>query len=341
MKPKGMNHYFTFLFILIGSFLHAQVVNIPDINFKNALIEAGVDTNGDGEIQVSEAEAVINLNISFKDIQSMEGIQSFINLQVLHCSNNQLSSLNMSHNLNLQWLRCGSNYLSNLDITQNLNLIHLWCDNNQLSDLDVSHNLNLESLWCRNNPLSSIDLSLNLNLESFDCSNTQLNILDLSKNSNLRELYCEDSQLTMLNIANGNNYNMHTMVSWANPDLLCVQVDDENASRPECDGFPVEGWCKDEWTSYSEDCKLGVDDKENLGFKLYPNPVKDIMILESDVKIINPAIKIFSLEGRLLSTQNLEFEKQTSLDVSRLSNGIYLLQITSEGKQITYKFMKE
>ncbi len=87
--------------------------------------------------------------------------------------------------------------------------------------------------------------------------------------------------------------------------------------------------------------EAGVDDIKNLGFKLYPNPVKDIMILESDVKIINPAIKIFSLEGRLLSTQNLEFEKQTSLDVSRLSNGIYLLQITSEGKQITYKFMKE
>ncbi|MGB3343153.1 MAG: hypothetical protein WBA61_04520, partial [Aequorivita sp.] len=226
-----MNHFFIFLFILMGSVLQAQIVNIPDVNFKNALIEAGVDTNGDGEIQLSEAEAVINLNVSFQEIQSMEGIQSFVNLEVLHCSNNQISSLNMSHNLNLQWLTCGSNYLSNLDITQNLNLINLWCDNNQLSDLNVSQNLNLKSLWCWNNPLSSVDISQNIKLESLDCSQNQLNILDLSKNSNLRELSCEDSQLTSLNIANGNNHNMDTMVSWANPDLLCIQVDDENASR--------------------------------------------------------------------------------------------------------------
>src|SRR5690606_18949686 len=184
---------------------------------------------------------------------------------------------------------------------QNLNLKRLDCGKNQLTTLDISQNRNLIVLSCYENPLNNLNVSQNINLESLDCSQNQLNILDLSKNSNLRELYCIDSQLTMLNIANGNNYNMHTMVSWANPDLLCIQVDDENASRPECDGFPVEGWCKDEWTSYSEDCKLGVDDKENLGFKLYPNPVKDIMILESDVKIINPAIKIFSLEGRLLS----------------------------------------
>lgn len=337
-----MKYIYTFLcLMMLAPALHAQVVNIPDINFKNALIEAGVDTNGDGEIQLSEAEAVINLNVSFKDIQSMEGIQSFINLQVLHCSNNQLSSLNMSHNLNLQWLTCGANHLSNLDITQNLNLINLWCDNNQLSELDVSQNLNLKSLWCWNNPLGSMDLSLNLNLESFDCSNSQLSTLDVTTNVNLQDLNCSDNQLTNLFINNGNNQNLATMISTGNADLACIQVDDGNASRPECSGFPLEGWCKDEWTSYSEDCKLGVDDIKNLGFKLYPNPVKDIMILESDAKIINPVIKIFSLEGRLLSTQNLEFERQASLDVSTLSKGFYFLQITSEGKQITYKFMKE
>ena len=208
--------------------------------------------------------------------------------------------------------------------------------------MDISQNRNLIVLSCYENPLNNLNVSQNINLESLDCSQNQLNILDLSKNSNLRELYCADSQLTMLNIANGNNYNMHTMVSWANPDLLCIQVDDENASRPECDGFPVEGWCKDEWTSYSEDCELGVDDIKNLGFKLYPNPVKDIMILESDAEIINPAVKIFSLEGRLLSTQNLAFEKRASLDVSGLSKGVYFLNIETEnGNKSVKKFIKK
>jgi len=37
--------------LLASGFAQAQVVNIPDANFKNALITFnGVDTNGDGEI---------------------------------------------------------------------------------------------------------------------------------------------------------------------------------------------------------------------------------------------------------------------------------------------------
>lgn len=66
-----MKNIYTFLFLLSCTFLNAQIVNIPDANFKNALIDEGVDTNNDGEIQVSEAEVVLNLNVSFKDILSM------------------------------------------------------------------------------------------------------------------------------------------------------------------------------------------------------------------------------------------------------------------------------
>ncbi|MGB3342583.1 MAG: hypothetical protein WBA61_01595, partial [Aequorivita sp.] len=246
-----MKNLYTYLCLLMmGSFLHAQIVNIPDVNFKNALIEEGVDTNGDGEIQISEAAAVINLNVNGKGISSLEGIESFVNIEELNCRSNNLVSLDMTQNLNLEILLCSSNLLNSINVTQNLNLKRLDCGKNQLTTLDISQNRNLIVLSCYENPLNNLNVSQNINLESLDCSQNQLNILDLSKNSNLRELYCIDSQLTMLNIANGNNYNMHTMVSWANPDLLCIQVDDENASRPECDGFPVEGWCKDEWTSY-------------------------------------------------------------------------------------------
>ena len=55
---------------------NGQIVNIPDANFKNALIDEGVDTNNDGEIQVSEAEAVISLNV-----WSMNHIKSSILLK--------------------------------------------------------------------------------------------------------------------------------------------------------------------------------------------------------------------------------------------------------------------
>ena len=76
--------------------VNAQIVNIPDANFKNALVntlcvdtdnnnvgDADVDTNNDGEIQVSEALAVIALDVFSNNISDLTGIESFANLQWL------------------------------------------------------------------------------------------------------------------------------------------------------------------------------------------------------------------------------------------------------------------
>ncbi len=63
---KSSISIFLLLFFTVSS--HAQIVNIPDANFKNALVNTNcvdidgdgigdidADTNNDGEIQVSEA----------------------------------------------------------------------------------------------------------------------------------------------------------------------------------------------------------------------------------------------------------------------------------------------
>jgi hypothetical protein len=44
--------------------------NIPDDAFLNALIEEGVDTNGDGIISPAEAEAVISLDVYRENISN-------------------------------------------------------------------------------------------------------------------------------------------------------------------------------------------------------------------------------------------------------------------------------
>ena len=59
---------------------YGQTVTIPDANFKAALIADGVDTNNVGEVQVSEAEAVILMDVSNKNINSLVGVTSFSNL---------------------------------------------------------------------------------------------------------------------------------------------------------------------------------------------------------------------------------------------------------------------
>lgn len=60
-------------------------VYIPDNVFLAALIELGVDTNGDGEICSCEAEQVISMDVNHKDITNMSGIEAFVNLDTLIC----------------------------------------------------------------------------------------------------------------------------------------------------------------------------------------------------------------------------------------------------------------
>ncbi|TXD70631.1 T9SS type A sorting domain-containing protein [Aequorivita lipolytica] len=87
---------------------------------------------------------------------------------------------------------------------------------------------------------------------------------------------------------------------------------------------------------------LSASNFQKNEFLLYPNPVKNNLFLSSDENIGNLNIKIFNIEGKLLSTQNTTFEKQVSIDVSSLVNGIYFLNIEDESGNVEIKkFIKE
>lgn len=218
---------------------HAQIINIPDANFKNVLVnwncadfdgdgnaDGTVDTNNDGEIQVSEAEIVVGLDIDQRNIQSLEGIFYFINLKTLYCRQNQLTTLDISNNSNLETLDCRSNQLATLDISNNTNLETLSCSGNQLTTLDLINNSNLKSLNCSGNQLTTLDISNNSNLEILTCRVNQLTTLDISNNLNLRTLQCNDNQLTTLDVSN--NLNLTTL-SCDNNQLTTLDVSNNSS----------------------------------------------------------------------------------------------------------------
>ncbi len=82
--------------LAVSGIAKVQVVNIPDSNFKKALIEASYDRNQDGELQISEVHKITSLSLVKKEISSLEGIEKFENLEVLDCSFNSLSKLDVS-----------------------------------------------------------------------------------------------------------------------------------------------------------------------------------------------------------------------------------------------------
>lgn len=213
-----MKNLFLLLFTLFTFGLsQAQIVNIPDANFKNTLINSNcvdingdnngdvdADTNNDGEIQQTEAEAVIGLDVSYKAINSLEGIQSFVNIEYLNCEVNQLTTLDLSQNTNLIELNCYFNSITNLVISQSPNLFELNCGSNELTSLDVSQNVNLERLWFSYNQITSINLTENVNLKASSCVSNQLTALDVTENPLLEFLVCASNNLVTLNLLNPN-----------------------------------------------------------------------------------------------------------------------------------------
>lgn len=99
------------------------------------------DTDGDGILNADAVEATTELNISGMRISTLEGVlEKMPNLEILDCSKNSLSSLNLSANTNLTQLDCSNNQLQSLDVSKNTMIKSLDCCSNKLSYLNLSEN---------------------------------------------------------------------------------------------------------------------------------------------------------------------------------------------------------
>ena len=181
-----------------------QNVNIPDANFKAYLVgNTAINTNGDTEIQVSEASVFNSYIVVYTlNITDLTGIEAFVSLTVLYCHDNQLTSLDVSACTALTGLYCHDNQLTSLDVSACTALGMLDCSNNQLTSLDVSTCTALTVLYCHDNQLTSLDVSTCTVLTDLSCFNNNLTSLNLSTCAALEMLDCSNNQLTSLNVSN-------------------------------------------------------------------------------------------------------------------------------------------
>ncbi len=122
-----MKYFFTAACLFLTLMAKAQIVNIPDSNFKAALIARGVDLNNDGEIQQSEANIVteIQLNYSTDTVKDITGIRSFTNLEKFICSwEIQLANVDVSGLVHLQQIQLPTKII-NLNVSNCINLAEL------------------------------------------------------------------------------------------------------------------------------------------------------------------------------------------------------------------------
>lgn len=243
-----MKKFYTF-FVLAFTVVvgNAQIVNIPDANFKAKLLAASatadiaynvvgtkikIDTNSDGNIQLSEALTVYKLAVQSNTIADLTGLASFTNLRSLNCSSNQITTLDVSNRTNLTFLNCQNNSITSLNITNDLALNFLDISSNQLQSINLDPFVNLQELDMGANPyLNSINIDNLINLVTLTVNDLTVSVFPLNNTSmpffthlnylitdntllgnfnygglpSLTSLYCRNTQLTNLNLTNLTN----------------------------------------------------------------------------------------------------------------------------------------
>jgi hypothetical protein len=285
------------------------ITNIPDVNFEEALMDLGIvsDLGVDGRVSSVEISTITYLDLSSRNISDLTGIEDFTSLDTLIVSNNQITYLDLSNNANLVYLDVSNNPITTLIITGNV------------SQKSVSFKVSRNAVFDSNNKLLMIDIS-----------ETDLDTIDLSNVPNLEILLAQGSKLTSLDVSG--NGSLTVLDARSNP-LSCIQV-----SQSQLDNVPS-GWQKDASASYSTDCQSvsGIEDELlNEGVKMYPNPVSDILSVESQLSI--KKVEIYSILGEKVKVVHSNFN---SIEFGDLLKGIYLIRIFSEKGITVRKLMKE
>lgn len=79
---------------------------------------------------------------------------------------------------------------------------------------------------------------------------------------------------------------------------------------------------------------LSIAELKINDFRIYPNPAKDILNIKTNDKILK--VEIFNTSGQLIKTT-----KESKIDISTFPSGIYILNVMTEYKVITEKFIKK
>lgn len=203
----------------------------PDSGFLDYVANY-FDMDRDGTLsdyEISQVKEIVlpGSRDSHGSISSLKGVELFTNLEILICSYNPVSQLDVSANSALLLLQCRTCDLEQLDLRANADLLSLVClDNPKLSSLDISNcsqlvelvcancaleELSLEgcsalqTLYCYNNPLTQLDVSGCTALVTLSCFGCQMEELSLTSSETLENLYCYGSPLKKLDVSGCSN----------------------------------------------------------------------------------------------------------------------------------------
>jgi len=85
---------------------------------------------------------------------------------------------------------------------------------------------------------------------------------------------------------------------------------------------------------------LGIEEDELNTLKIYPNPTKDFLTIIFNNIENNGSLRIYDIRGRLVLEQKLKSDSSI-LDMTQFQNGMYILNIKTDNRNVTKKIIKQ
>lgn len=294
----------TLLFLMLFCFkAYAQIVDIPDANFKAVLLSGTIttdadfnlielDTNNDGEVQISEAPTVFGISVpadSTAMITDVTGIEAFSNLE------------------------------------------RLWISEHSVTALNVTENTNLRYLGFTDNPISMLDVSNNPNLISLNVNNSQITTLDLSNNPSLLDLICGYNPLESFNIKNGNSLALIEFNGLNNLQFICADSAEHSMLEEKLTNYGYTGVLVDDICMY-----LGTTGLVSDPLEIYPNPTAGVVTFSN--LLIGAKLQIVDVLGNIVYESTVT-EQKMNVDMMDYHTGIYFVNIQGKQNTMSQKFV--
>ena len=166
----------------------------PDPMFRYA-VSSSFDKDGNGVLDSDELLKARNIWCNKMGVTSMAGIEYLPELRGIYCMDNQIETIDFSHNKLLTGIWCSGNKFRHLDVSMLPDLEWIYCFDCNLTELDLTHNPKMAYVECNTNPIKELDFTKNPLLEHLTCGTCELTELDLSQNPRLTHLDCFQNNL--------------------------------------------------------------------------------------------------------------------------------------------------
>jgi hypothetical protein len=175
-------------------------VYIPDNNFRQALIVNGVDVNNDGFITYEEALTLTDIQVSYRNIVDLTGLQAFKNVTIFAAEGNSITSFAIDSIPLLSNLQLRGNDITTVDLAKYPALTQIDLGLNNLTSLDASTNKVLTSIKANDNNITALAFDSTLALTELDLSRNNLTAIDLSKNPAISFLAVNNNPITKIDV---------------------------------------------------------------------------------------------------------------------------------------------